>query len=248
MKVRKLNWRPDLPDQRDHIFSPTRVSVNKLPKSKDLLHLCSPVEDQGELGSCTGNAIAGAIELLEKKKKTEFFDISRLFIYFCEREYLGEIDQDNGAFIRDGIKAIRRTGAAREDLWPYITSRFAERPSDVAYADAAKRRFTSYQRITTLPHMLRCLADGFPFVFGFSVYSEFMSDHVAATGRVNMPGPGETMEGGHAVLAVGYSMKAKRFICRNSWGEAWGLKGYFTMPFDYLADRNLSDDMWTVRG
>lgn len=248
MKMRKLNWRPDLPDARDHIYAPRAMSPATLPERVDLRRMCSDVEDQGQLGSCTGNAIAGAIELLEIKKKQEFTDISRLFIYFCEREYLGEIDQDNGAYIRDGIKAINRTGAASESLWPYNISRFAERPSDRAYADAAQRKFKTYQRVTTLARMLQCLAEGFPFVFGFSVYSDFMSDRVARTGTVNMPKSSETLEGGHAVLAVGYSMASQRFIVRNSWGSAWGRKGYFTLPFQYLSDRNLSDDLWTIRG
>lgn len=248
MKIRKLNWRPDLPDARDHVYEPKAVAPAKLPKTVDLRAKCSPVEDQGELGSCTGNAIAGAIELLQIKAKKPVTDISRLFIYYCEREYLGEIDQDNGAYIRDGIKAIRVTGAANETIWPYNIRRFATRPSDAAYADAAGRKFSSYQRITSLPRMLQCLAEGFPFVFGFSVYSDFMSDRVAKTGTVNMPKPGESLEGGHAVLAVGYSQISRRFIVRNSWGTSWGRKGYFSLPFDYLADRNLSDDMWTVRG
>lgn len=248
MKIRKLNWRPDLPDARDLLFAPRPVVVSKLPKSVDLRRICSPVEDQGDLGSCTGNAIAGAIELLQVKAKQPLADISRLFIYFCEREYLGVIDQDNGAFIRDGIKAIRRVGAAREDLWPYVVSRFAERPSDVAYADAATRKFKEYRRITTLPRMLQCLASGFPFVFGFSVYTEFLSDRVARTGTANLPKAGESLGGGHAVLAVGYSQTSRRFICRNSWGASWGRQGYFSLPFDYLTDRNLSDDFWAVLG
>ena len=95
--------------------------------------------------------------------------------------------------------------------------------------------------------MRACLADGFPFVFGFSVYDSFESQKVAKTGVVDMPKAGEQMLGGHAVLAVGYDNTAKRFIVRNSWGTEWGKKGYFTMPYDYLADRNLSDDLWTIR-
>jgi C1A family cysteine protease len=49
------------------------------------------------------------------------------------------------------------------------------------------------------------------------------------------------------VCAVGYDDKSKRIIVRNSWGTDWGMKGYFTMPYDYVSNRNLSDDFWTVR-
>ena len=62
-----------------------------------------------------------------------------------------------------------------------------------------------------------------------------------------MPTRGEQVVGGHAVMAVGYDDKQQRFIARNSWGADWGQKGYFTMPYKYLASRGLSDDFWTIR-
>jgi C1A family cysteine protease len=62
-----------------------------------------------------------------------------------------------------------------------------------------------------------------------------------------MPGPDEEVLGGHAVLAVGYDDSAECFIVRNSWGSGWGKKGYFTMPYSYLLEQNLSDDFWTIR-
>jgi C1A family cysteine protease len=95
--------------------------------------------------------------------------------------------------------------------------------------------------------MKGCLASGYPFVFGFSVYTEFESDTVATTGVLNMPSPKEKLLGGHAVIAVGYDDKTQRFIVRNSWGAKWGIKGYFTIPYAYLTDPNLAADFWTIR-
>ena len=121
------------------------------------------------------------------------------------------------------------------------------KPSASCYKEALKHIITSYNRIMTLDEMRACLAEGFPFVFGFTVYESFETQKVAQTGVVNMPKSGEKQVGGHAVLAVGYKDSAKRFIVRNSWSDKWGMKGYFTIPYDYVADRNLSDDFWTIR-
>jgi C1A family cysteine protease len=106
----------------------------------------------------------------------------------------------------------------------------------------------SYQRVVrSLPQLRGCLAEGFPFIFGFTVYESFESDAVASTGVAPMPGPGERVLGGHAVLAVGYDDADQRFLVRNSWGTKWGNGGYFTMPYAYLTERNLSSDFWTLR-
>jgi C1A family cysteine protease len=95
--------------------------------------------------------------------------------------------------------------------------------------------------------MRECLAEGYPFVFGFSVYEAFESEEVAKTGRLNLPQHGEKQLGGHAVMATGYDDGDQRVLVRNSWGTDWGMKGYFTMPYDYVSNDNLADDFWTLR-
>jgi C1A family cysteine protease len=182
-----------------------------------------------------------------KEKKKDFMP-SRLFIYYNERDIEGTVDSDSGAQIRDGIKSIASQGDCPENEWSYDISKFAQKPPQKCYADALKHKAVQYQRITrTLNQMKGCLASGYPFVFGFTVYDSFESEEVAKTGQLNMPSAGENVVGGHAVLAVGYDDTQNRFIVRNSWGSSWAMKGYFTMPYRYLLDQNLSDDLWTVR-
>ncbi len=247
--VRRLRygWVPDVPDQRDLLYAAVRPAPVTLPTYIDLRPTCSLVEDQGNLGSCTGNALAGAIEFLERKDRVLFVDASRLFIYYNERAMEGTVKSDSGAMIRDGIKTLKNIGVCSEIRWPYIISKFSEKPGSACYQEALKRRITSYHRILTLDEMRSCLAEGFPFVFGFTVYESFESQEVAKTGIVPMPHPSERTLGGHAVVAVGYDDGQRRFIIRNSWGTGWGQKGYFTIPYEYLANRNLSDDLWTIR-
>jgi C1A family cysteine protease len=243
----RYGWIPDVPDQRDMLYGAVRPTPPSLPPHIDLRPTCSSVEDQGNLGSCTGNALAGAVEFLERKDNIRFIDASRLFIYYNERALEGTIKSDAGAMIRDGIKTLKNLGVCSERSWPYITSKFAVKPGAACYKEALKRQITSYHRILTVDEMRACLAEGFPFVFGFTVYESFESQEVAHSGVVQMPQPNERSLGGHAVLAVGYDDVQKRFIVRNSWGTGWGQKGYFTLPYDYLANRNLADDLWTIR-
>ncbi|NVN89272.1 MAG: C1 family peptidase [Desulfuromonadales bacterium] len=247
--IRKViyGWLPDIPDNRDHLYGVVRKIPAKLPAKIDLRKGCSPVEDQKELGSCTANALAGALEFLMNKDKAPYVDISRLFIYYNERVMENSIRTDSGAMIRDGIKTLVKQGACSEKSWPYDITRFASKPPKPCYTEALEHQILSYARINTLDEMRACLAEGYPFVFGFSVYEGFESQQVAKTGVLDLPKQGEKMVGGHAVLGVGYDDAAKRFMVRNSWGTDWGKKGYFTMPYEYVADRNLSDDFWTIR-
>lgn len=242
-------WRPDLPDQRDLVYAAPHAVVKKLPAKVDLRKLCPPVYDQGELGSCTANAIGAAFEFgLMKQNKASDFTPSRLFIYYNERVMEHTVKIDNGAEIRDGIKSVNKEGVCPEKMLPYDITKFAVKPGTACYKEALKHQALSYQRVTRkIEQMKGCLADGFPFVFGFTVYDSFESDAVAKTGILNMPKKKEGVAGGHAVVAVGYNDTSKRFIVRNSWGTDWGLEGYFTMPYDYLTEANLSDDFWTIR-
>jgi C1A family cysteine protease len=240
-------WLPDLPDQRDFMYAAIAPRIARLPQKIDLRRKCPPVENQGQLGSCTANALVGALEFLELKDGAPFIDLSRLFVYYNERAIEGTVDQDSGAFLRDGIESLVRQGVCPEKEWPYRISAFPKKPTPACYADAKKHEITSYHRISTSYEMRTCLAGGFPFVFGFTVYSSFESAAVARSGVLNMPTRNETVVGGHAVMAVGYDDTQQRFIVRNSWGTDWGQKGYFTIPYDYLQSRNLSDDFWTIR-
>jgi C1A family cysteine protease len=226
-------WIPDLPDKRDLIFKATRVRV---PDNVDLrtTNLFPPVYDQGDIGSCTANAIAAAFSFALNKECSKVLLPSRLFIYYNERAMEGTITSDSGAMIRDGVKSLVNQGVCPEKQWTYSSgpTKFKKKPSAKCFTEAEKHQLLTYKRVSGVTGIQQALASGFPVVVGFTVYDSFESDEVAKTGVVPIPGVGEAVMGGHAVLVVGYDKKAKRFIVRNSWGNDWGDKGYCYMSFE----------------
>jgi C1A family cysteine protease len=259
-RIHRYGWKPDLPDQRDLAYAvPHATAAAALPAKVDLRPGCPPVYDQGALGCCTANAIAGAIEFAQKKEGRPEFTPSRLFIYYNERVMENTSPTvDSGAQIRDGVKIAATKGVCKETTWPYdptntdpapcTTCKFAEKPSAASYTEALQHKIKAYKRLDSavLNTLKGCLASGYPFAFGFTVYESFEGKEVAKTGIVPMPGPKEKSVGGHAVLAVGYDNSTSHFIVRNSWGPGWGLQGYFMMPYNYLTNGNLADDFWTI--
>jgi C1A family cysteine protease len=247
-KVKGYGWVPDIPDGRDLLYA-APAALDVLPRRVDLRSKCPPVYNQGRLGSCTANAIAAALEFDQiKQRQKDAFTPSRLFIYYNERAIEGTVDSDSGAMLRDGVKTVAKQGAPRERAWPYKVGTFAKKPSNAAYTEAKRYQALQYQRLTPVLGQLKgCLASGYPFVFGFAVYESFESGKVTRTGHAPMPKAKESLLGGHAVVAVGYDEQSQWFICRNSWGPKWGMRGYFTLPYPYLVQPSLSSDFWTIR-
>lgn len=246
----RYGWRPDLPDARDHLFASPYLGTQPLPPKVDLRDgSMPPVEDQGNLGSCTSFAIAGAVMYDRAKHNCSTFTPSHLFIYYGERALEGTVKSDAGAEIRDGIKVASKLGVCPEPDWPYVISQFAHKPPAKAYTDARAHRAGGYQRVRREEAELKgALASGTPVVIGISVYESLESSSVARTGEVPMPRRGEQLLGGHAVLLVGFDDEKGRWLVRNSWSSSWGQSGYFTLPYQYLLTPGLASDFWTVQG
>lgn len=247
-KTKKYGWKRSLPRLYDNRYSPKLCVLSSLPASVDLRSKCPAVYDQGDLGSCTANAIGGLCEFLEIKEGHGAWVPSRLFIYYNERVLEGTVSQDAGAEIADGMKVVHQLGVPHESLWWYNVDKFAVKPSKNVYTDAAKHTVSQYSAVdnTNLQDIQSCLSEGYPVVIGFTVYDSFESQRVANTGVVPMPGPNENILGGHAVLIVGYDDAKSCFIVRNSWGTGWGAAGYFYMPYQYFTNSNLASDAWTA--
>jgi len=288
IELKGMGWLPDYPDIRDHTFENNEVpqkltdlgqkdSVKKmlrkvgvaetakvsLPASVDLRSWCSPIEDQGAIGSCTANAGAGVVEYFERRAYGKHLDASRLFLYKVTRNLLHWVG-DTGAYLRSTMGALTLFGVPPEEYWPYVVTEFDKEPSAFCYAFAQQFQALNYYRLDTLETSPKVLLDrvktylaaGLPSMFGFTVYSSYTQ--ASSEGKIPFPVPGDKVAGGHAVMAVGFDDKMKiknvnpkpvnttgAIMIRNSWGTGWGDAGYGWLPYEYIL-RGLAVDWWSL--
>jgi len=284
-----LGWLPDYPDFRDLTVENDDVSLrmkglgqkdsvkkmliktgadkvtkSSLPASVSLIPWFSPIEDQGDLGSCTANAGVGLVEYFERRAFGRHTDASRLFLYKTTRNMMKE-KGDTGAFLRTTMGAMVLFGLPPEEYWPYVESDFDKEPSAFCYAYAQNYQSISYYRLDPpgtkpadiLNQIKANLAAGLPSMFGFTVYSSIVQSN-DSDGRIPYPTKGDKIAGGHAVVVAGYDDKMKiknkppgaketvgALRIRNSWGVNWGEKGYGWLPYDYVL-KGLADDWWSL--
>ena len=251
--VKYFNVRKDPIDLRDKMFQSYLFSNEEdLPTQVDLRNRMSAVVDQGHLGSCTANAIvSGLREYLLKQSGRPFIPLSRLFLYYHEREIEGDIQDDKGAILRDGMAVLEKIGVCPEEDYPYSED-FRDKPSSKDENDAGLYRIGQYSRVQDLPRLKSVLAHGLPVVLGFLVTKSFYhSEEVKNTGIVPISGTDDVItengqQAGHAVCAVGYDDDKQIVIIRNSWGDKWGDKGYCYFPYE-LFQNGIVQDMWTGR-
>ncbi|MGA5676163.1 C1 family peptidase [Bacillus bombysepticus] len=250
--VKYLNVRKDPVDLRDKMFRSYLFSNEAdLPTQVDLRSKMSDVVDQLKLGSCTANAIvSGLREYLLLQSGRPFTCLSRLFLYYHEREIEGHIQEDNGASVRDGMDVLKNIGVCPEDDFPY-TENFRDKPTSKAESDAALYKIGAYYRIQDLSGLKAALAHGLVIVLSFAVPTSFRSEEVIKTGIVPISGTDDVIiedghQAGHAVCAVGYDDDKQTVIIRNSWGKGWGDKGYCYFPYE-LFKNGIVQDMWTGR-
>ena len=250
---------PDPEDRRDSQYAyKVSPSLRSLPAKVDLRPHCSPVRDQGKIGTCTAHAIAAAVQFEQTRLGLPDFAPSRLFIYYNERALKGAQRRHAAANLRAGLKSVGRDGVCPEKHWPYSErmSVVNRKPPTEAYEEAGRHKIVAYRRITMGRHsraaflkvLKSCLAERCPFLFAFRVYSSFETEKVRDTGLMPLPKPDEAIITMHAVLAVGYDDRRGHMLVRNSWGKSWGLGGYFWMPYEYIVRPEVTADFWTIRG
>lgn len=233
------------------------MGVRLLPPRVDLREVHSAPGlwcewDQGSLGSCTTHPVLQSVLLLlaRKHKHTKEgggdggapAELSRLFLYYQERLFDGDVGGDGGSTYTTAVRVLRETGCCTEALWPYRVAQFAQRPPRACYQEARRVRLKAEEWIAPTEHSIKqCLADGYPICLGLAIHESFQTAAVARTGQVPLPrsagatkGAADAHLGDHAVLLCGYDDATRRFLLKNSWGAQWGERGFFYVPYEYV--------------
>jgi len=289
IKIKGFGRKRDLVDVRDYTPETPVISnlaksvkltdsyrIDKLPESVDNRKWCSPIKNQGNLGSCTANAGTSLYEYMERKaygSAGKYINASRLFLYKTTRFLMGQEGiGDSGAYIRTTLGAIRMFGVPPEDYWPYTDKdpEFDLEPPTLVASMAKEWQSVKQFRLdysedteANIKRMKEYLAKGYAMQIGFTVYSSYTQAEKNG-GAFPYPNKDESVEGGHSVLIVGYDDNkeisntsdglTKRcvgaFLIQNSWGKEWGNFGFGWIPYDYFrAGPNgdvLADDVWTI--
>ena len=241
---RVYNYQFQSHDVRDYVYQlkpSLTLSSFYIPNS---IQSC-PILDQSTLGSCVAHS-AYVLFYIESKKK---INLSRLHLYFCSRALDNfSLTQDTGVTIRGCMKAIKNYKLCDEKRWGYVLSNFAKLPPADAFVQTYNlTQFTYTFLPQVLETILNCLSNGHPIMLGIYLYNSFETSVVDKYGVVPIPNPQkEKLLGGHAISLVGFDVPRKYFKFQNSWGTAWGDKGYGYIPFDYILNKTLASDLVTV--
>jgi len=191
--------------------------------------LVSPVQSQGQCGSCVAFASMAAIETCFKKTAGgEFGDYSEQQLVDCGYQQYGA-NGCNGAPSYSYIKYVAESslGLTHESSYPYLnTAPKLTCPNTVPYNRGA-RVVSSYYTYSGTEEKLKAA----------------VAEHGAVVTTVAAAGPFSNYGGGvfsgctssstdHAVTVVGYGTSSSGedyWLVKNSWGTGWGEAGFIRL-------------------
>ena len=251
--------KPDKPDPRDviKVYGAPDIPSTEDHPVVDLRKYVTQVYTQGLLGSCAACTVCAAYKLERARQSIEkgyahyqAEDVSRLFLYYNSREYDNSTGVDDGASLRDTLKAINSKGVCKESFFPYDIKNFAQKPTQASYDDAEGNIIKKYALLRQdIDQFRACLKAGYPVAFCFRIYKDFSMITRRDKGMMPTPSDNElntTRPGGHGSLLVGYNDNTQLFTVLNSWGEGFGDHGYFYMPYKFIMNPKSAFNFWKI--
>lgn len=249
---RKTGWAPppEMEAKRRQEEHPYEAEPHlEMPPIVDLRPHMPPIYDQGDLNSCTSNAVGGMIQYLRAKQGMNAFLPSRQYLYWYQRLADNTQNQNIGCSVYSAINVAQTMGYCPENYFPYNPN-WQLAPPPPADQEAHHHQVGPHRAPASFEELKLALANGFPVAFGFYFFNSFYAADLN-NGLVPMNFVGPVQK--HAALVVGYSDAAQTVTVRNSWGVArngrpCGDQGYYYMPYQYISDGQLCSEFWTLAG
>jgi C1A family cysteine protease len=200
----------------------------------------TPIKDQDSCGSCVAFGSAATVEgtfRVQRNDPNLAVDFSEAHLFYCIAKSQGR-DCSNGWYCDAGIDAFMNPGVVDETCFPYSAG-----DQDCNLCNDWQNRvtrITAWHAISAVADIKTWLSTRGPLSTAFNVYNDFFSYRNGVYRHVS----GE-LGGGHCVSVVGYDDGTCCWICKNSWGTAWGDGGFFRIAY---GECGIDALMWAVDG
>jgi C1A family cysteine protease len=190
----------------------------------------TPIRDQGACGSCVAFGTTAAVEgtlRVQLGDASLVVDLSEASLFYCIGGSQGR-NCGNGWWPQNALTGYQNVGVPDEACFPYTAG---DQPCNQC-ADWANHatKITSFHSVTSAIDMKTWLSTRGPMSACLTVYDDFF----AYTSGVYHHVTGN-LAGGHCVCFVGYDDTNNCWICKNSWGVAWGESGFFRIAYGECA-------------
>ncbi|MGO9951162.1 MAG: C1 family peptidase [Dissulfurispiraceae bacterium] len=188
----------------------------------------TPIRDQGSCGSCWAFATTAALEsqiLITTAQSGVDINLSEQVMLSCSGD-----GSCSGGYLYSASDYLVSTGLPAQSCYPYTATNGTCSNACTNWENTAYK-VASIAGIypVTADTLKAAIAASGPIVVSMDVYSDFYAYTSGVYSYVS-----GTLEGGHAILAVGYSDAGQYFIVKNSWGTGWGEAGYFNIAYSQI--------------
>jgi hypothetical protein len=262
-QLRKLQPKPQEPYWKESTEVLRDAGPDALPDEVDLATWQTPIKDQANRGSCAYFTTTALFEQAFKKHFPDHHDVnlSEEYLIFANKALDRVNSREDASYLPRNIQTMKTRGLHLEESVPYSHSWFASGMPCASFEDdkaapeycrshfgpdpavqtaliPSDRYDVTVRSLKSIREVQENLAAGFAVTISVPVNQNgWNGDGGLVTHSQELEDQCKEepdLCGGHTVLLTGFNEKDQVFYFKNSWGAAWGLKGYGRMPYDFV--------------
>jgi hypothetical protein len=212
-------------DLRDYRVKAGAVNVKEFE-----LDNLPTIKNQFAVNSCVAHSSSSILEWFDQKETNKCCKLSTDFIYGMQGVDFNRLE--SGMYLRDACKIVQKRGDCLYKTVPHniempeCYENLKNILNEEIYGEALTHKVGSYAKCKTSEDVKYALMKYSPVLISIKwhSYSGMLED---GTIYFNT----DSDYGYHAVMVYGFNEKG--WLCQNSWGEEWGNKGRFILPYEH---------------